>query len=305
MELTERHEWERNGREGLEASAGHALGSDPQSFRSKGTTWQLGEKVSLSASIQTPYSVRVADDASSDTADTVSVVFVRAGVWHLSDHDESFVFRGGDAGFISATRLVLGSNVETSALLVATLPRQTVKEFGGIVPDGVGAFGSGVLRDPSLSFLLGITAAAEREPIPAEQPAAIVGQLMAGLFLEERGYRMDSSGLVLGLWAKAQALIRAQSADRDLNPVLVARQLNVSVRHLQRAFAAHGETVADAIRNRRLEEAVRAIERSSAPFSVIAERAGFSTVAELRRALRSVYGTTPTDLRAAAGARSA
>ncbi|MFF3248853.1 hypothetical protein ACFYWY_35165 [Streptomyces sp. NPDC002870] len=61
--------------------------------------------------------------------------------------------------------------------------------------------------------------------------------------------------LALTLAQAAKDLVDSRLADPDLSPSMLARELNVSVRTLHRAFAAAEETIAGYIRRSRLEQA--------------------------------------------------
>jgi AraC family transcriptional activator of tynA and feaB len=114
----------------------------------------------------------------------------------------------------------------------------------------------------------------------------------------------------------APALARAamEIADRrltdpDLTPAALARQLNVSVRTLHRAFATAGETVAAYIRRRRLEQArlelaAPAPRRPGVP--EVAARYQFADGSHFARTFKAQYGQTPGEfartLRGEAGA---
>ncbi|MFD8431982.1 helix-turn-helix domain-containing protein [Streptomyces coelicoflavus] len=96
-------------------------------------------------------------------------------------------------------------------------------------------------------------------------------------------------------------------ADRRLtDPALsvsaVARELNVSPRTLQRAFAREGRPLSTYIRRRRLEEACRALVAPHRRMSVmeIVARWQFADSGHFARAFRKYYGRTPTDYAATA-----
>jgi AraC family transcriptional activator of tynA and feaB len=83
----------------------------------------------------------------------------------------------------------------------------------------------------------------------------------------------------------------------ELSGTMLARELNVSVRSLQRAFAAAGESVTTYIRQRRLEEARLAL---TAPFgrpavSELAAHWQFADSSHFIRAFKKHYGRTPTE----------
>ncbi|GCB47292.1 helix-turn-helix domain-containing protein [Streptomyces sp. NL15-2K] len=95
----------------------------------------------------------------------------------------------------------------------------------------------------------------------------------------------------------AKDLADGHLADPELSPAMLARQLNVSVRTLQRAFAATGESVGAYIRQRRLEEARLALTAPSRRLSVseLAAHWHFADSSHFIRAFKKQYGRTPTD----------
>lgn len=102
--------------------------------------------------------------------------------------------------------------------------------------------------------------------------------------------------------APALAQAARDAADRRLtdpalSPALLARLLNVSVRTLQRAFAAEGQSLSAYIRDRRLDEASRALVTRHPQLTIteIAARWQFADGSHLARAFRNRYGQTPTD----------
>jgi AraC family transcriptional activator of tynA and feaB len=78
---------------------------------------------------------------------------------------------------------------------------------------------------------------------------------------------------------------------------MLALELNISVRTLQRAFSAAGESVTGYIRHRRLEEARLALTAPSGRLSVIelAAHWQFADSSHFIRAFKKLYGQTPTD----------
>jgi AraC-like DNA-binding protein len=86
-------------------------------------------------------------------------------------------------------------------------------------------------------------------------------------------------------------------ADPELSAAVLARELSVSVRTLQRAFTAAGESVSAYIRSRRLEEARLALTAPSTRLSVteLAAHWQFADSSHFIRAFKKHYGRTPTD----------
>jgi AraC family transcriptional regulator, positive regulator of tynA and feaB len=95
----------------------------------------------------------------------------------------------------------------------------------------------------------------------------------------------------------AKDLADRRLADPELSATMLARELSVSVRTLQRAFTAAGESVTTYIRHRRLEEARLALTAPAGRLSVsdLAAHWQFADSSHFIRAFKKQYGRTPTD----------
>ncbi|MGX5714634.1 helix-turn-helix domain-containing protein [Arthrobacter sp. MAHUQ-56] len=106
----------------------------------------------------------------------------------------------------------------------------------------------------------------------------------------------------------AKTMIGARVNDSDLTAESVARAVGVSSRHLNRAFAAENTTVAQYIRDQRLELARQELTNTPVNPPLIADiaaRWGFSSQAHFTRAFGRRYGMAPSDMRATARAGTA
>ncbi|NGO10062.1 helix-turn-helix domain-containing protein [Streptomyces sp. HC44] len=110
--------------------------------------------------------------------------------------------------------------------------------------------------------------------------------------------------LAPALTRAAKGLANSHLADPELSPAMLARELNISVRTLQRAFAAVGESVTTYIRHRRLEEARLALTAPSGRWSVseLAAHWQFADSSHFIRAFKKHYGQTPTEYARSTGA---
>ncbi|WP_147102957.1 helix-turn-helix domain-containing protein [Nesterenkonia populi] len=128
--------------------------------------------------------------------------------------------------------------------------------------------------------LIQATLRQQMRPESAETPAAEVLHLQALRFIGER------------------------ISDPGLSVSTIAPALHVSVRYLQKLFAASGTTVSDLIRERRLEGCrVELIDPASAtrPVAAVAASWGFIDASSFSRAFRQQYGMTPSQYRSSAG----
>lgn len=146
------------------------------------------------------------------------------------------------------------------------------------------------------------------QPLAARLFEDLLGALLEAAALEARGGRygrgkpadLPAGAPRPGFRAQAMAHIAAFRDAPDLSPQQIARSLRISVRQLQRAFEEGGTTVAAEIRRLRLEAAIgmlTAADFDGLTVAEIAARAGFRNDAELRRALASWMGATPSELR--------
>ncbi|MER5228062.1 helix-turn-helix domain-containing protein [Streptomyces flaveus] len=119
-------------------------------------------------------------------------------------------------------------------------------------------------------------------------------ELVKGVLTQ--GFDDHEPRLAPALAQAAKDLVDSRLTDPDLSPSALARELNVSVRTLHRAFAAAEESVSAYIRRRRLEHA--RLELAS-PFgrpsiSELAARWRFADSSHFIRAFKKQYGQTPS-----------
>jgi AraC-like DNA-binding protein len=98
----------------------------------------------------------------------------------------------------------------------------------------------------------------------------------------------------------AEEYIDARLQDPSLSPERVAGAVGISSRHLNRAFAAEGTTVAQYIRGCRLDRARQdlvAAAMAEHRIADIAARWSFASQAHFTRLFRARFGCTPSDVR--------
>lgn len=119
--------------------------------------------------------------------------------------------------------------------------------------------------------------------------------LLVGALLAERIATNGSTEFAAGLLLQATSHIRAYHRDQELTPQLVADALSVSLRHLQRAFAAADLSVAVVLANCRADSAALLLA-GAVPMRLdeVACRSGFRSTHELRVAFRRRYGVLPS-----------
>jgi len=135
-----------------------------------------------------------------------------------------------------------------------------------------------------------------------ERTAALnaTADLAASVLRCELGARLEDEVNKDGLFAAAQIFIRRHLTSTRLNPESIARQVHCSRAHLYRVFAEHGETVADYVRELRLQRAHHLLgsdTESSVRIGDVAYRCGFDDPVHFSRLFRQRFGVTPSALK--------
>jgi AraC-like DNA-binding protein len=112
----------------------------------------------------------------------------------------------------------------------------------------------------------------------------------------------DAKGLRAARLQTAKIYIVENSSRHDLSVGVVAAQLAVTPRYLQRLFESDGTTFSAFLLGQRLARAHRMLCDSQfydRPVAAIAYDAGFGDLSYFNRCFRRQYGVTPTDIREA------
>lgn len=102
---------------------------------------------------------------------------------------------------------------------------------------------------------------------------------------------------VLDRFAQAKRLIEKRLSDADLDVAELAYELGVSVRALQKSFAARGGTPSQYIRALRVRRARQLLQSGSLPITQIAFEVGFCDLNQFGRAFKSETGSSPRSYR--------
>jgi AraC family transcriptional regulator len=90
----------------------------------------------------------------------------------------------------------------------------------------------------------------------------------------------------------------ADNLDKDLDFHRLAEEAFMSPFHFHRVYVAMmGETLADTIRRRRLQQAAMKLLASSSAITKLANDSGYTSVQAFNRAFRDAYGVTPKQYR--------
>ncbi|MBG6226078.1 AraC-like DNA-binding protein [Arthrobacter sp. CAN_A2] len=195
---------------------------------------------------------------------------------------------------------------DNAMILLLRLPAHVLAARGLRLPRGRALICPGrSLSTPLGEFAYALlrTAPAPGDPTTSRAAERGLVELLAGALLESDPPRTDGAALRTLLRDRAVRIVDLRFADPALRPAGIARELNVSLRHLQRSFEGSGSTLALEIRRARSEHAALLVPTLTGPDRSnlrIAVRAGFSSTDQLRAALEGCLGAPRTaDSRAA------
>jgi len=227
--------------------------------------------------------------------DLVRMFVVRRGAWTLGGPRD----RGGQT--VPAGQFLLRHTGRP--MHFETLPHTTVKVL--VLPSTMlkPLLGNRVVIGPADSAEVRLlTAHASTLEMTAPELGQAGVEAAHGTIIElakavARGRFDDAEPLLAPALAQAaKELAERRLADPDLSPAMLAGELHVSVRTLQRAFASLGEPAAAYIRRRRLEEARLALTAPSNRLSIteLAAYWQFADSSHLARAFNKRYGLNPS-----------
>jgi AraC-like DNA-binding protein len=169
----------------------------------------------------------------------------------------------------------------------------------GFEPEG-GLYAHGGTAPARLLFRAVLDAAAERDAsvAPAEPYMHLaiydlLGAMFAATDLTSVSAHSDK------LFGRVCAVIKDGFADPDIGPSEVAARVGISLRYLQKLFAARGSTFSGHVYSLRLDHAARLLQRralvkSNQPLSGIAAASGFRDYAYFARSFRRRFGCSPS-----------
>lgn len=112
--------------------------------------------------------------------------------------------------------------------------------------------------------------------------------------------KSNESSVRLAHLRRITRLIEDRLDDETLGPGMLARELGLSERYIQKMFADRGETLSGTIRSRRIATAQRRLldpTRRSSSIASIAFSVGFSDPAHFSRIFKSIVGISPSEYR--------
>jgi AraC-like DNA-binding protein len=116
----------------------------------------------------------------------------------------------------------------------------------------------------------------------------------------DRAHEVPPDSRRRALLSRVFAFIEERLGDHELSPASIAAAHYISVSYLYKLFETEQTTVADWIRQRRLQRCRRDLldpALRTEPVHVIGARWGFTTAASFSRAFRAAYGLPPAEYR--------
>ncbi|MBP2411540.1 AraC-like DNA-binding protein [Arthrobacter stackebrandtii] len=235
--------------------------------------------------------------------DTFSLVFVVDGeLALLSPPGEPPVKAGrGDVWAFSRTSNFDVAVAADAQLVAVSLPAQVLRDFGvGVIHGMRGLDPESAMLSPVLGFLREVALTdVDTTSVASYFMEKLVHEMVGGIMLENRGARFVATRRK-GIFDQAMDYIAARAGDGALTPELLARELSVSLRQLQREFKSHNASIAVVILQHRVDLSILQLKDpllDVLTIDQVAVQSGFSSVVQMRRALRDACAGTPTEIR--------
>jgi AraC family transcriptional activator of tynA and feaB len=254
---------------------------------------------------------RTRRDAGIDGMDSYYATFQLAGQSTLLQNDRTTNLAVGDLVLVDGARPATWiSEKRRGRWFSFRLPRQSLVTHMGFEPEG-GLYAQGGASPARLLFRTVLDAVGERDAsiaasIPPAEPYMqlaiydLLGAMFAATDLPSVSAHSDK------LFGRVCAVIKDCFADPDIGPHEVAARVGISLRYLQKLFAARGSTFSGHVYSLRLDHAARllqrrALVRSSQPLSGIADASGFRDYAYFARSFRRRFGCPPSAMESKPG----
>jgi AraC family transcriptional activator of tynA and feaB len=240
-------------------------------------------------------------DARRDGMDDCKLLFQISGRSTLTQDERTTELAPGDLGFIDITRPVsLACHQGPGRLIGLHLPRRPLKSHLGFEPQGGLCWRREALPVRLLQRLI-LEAIDENE--------AVAGSAESEFFMQSAVYNLV--GALFGasdlprhfshgdrLFVRICAIIKRHFPDPDVGPTEIAAEAGISVRYLQKLFAARGTTCRHYVRSVRLDHAAQLLTRGTStntnmPLVEVAYSCGYRDYTNFSRHFRARFGCTP------------
>jgi AraC family transcriptional regulator, positive regulator of tynA and feaB len=243
---------------------------------------------------------RTRHDASVDGMDSYYATFQLAGQSTLLQNDRITNLAVGDLVLVDGARPATWiSESRRGRWFSFRLPRRSLITHLGFEPEG-GLYAQGGSSPARLLFRTVLDAVGERDASVAAVETYmqlaiydLLGATFAATDMPSISAHSDK------LFARVCAVIKDGFADPDIGPSEVAAKVGISLRYLQKLFAARGSTFSGHVYSLRLDHAARLLQRralvkGSQPLSGIADASGFRDYAYFARSFRRRFACSPS-----------
>jgi AraC-like DNA-binding protein len=242
-----------------------------------------------------------------DGCDDVTIDLMRRSTGSWMDHGGTQRVKAGDLYLVDYAK-PSGVRRGRHCTVGLTMSRRLVRDVLG---DDIAPRAGMKFKASGLARVLGVHLQATFDEagsmaVAERAAAAKAARDMALALLQATHHGMaDAERFEHGFHHAALGLIEGECGDPELTPERIAAALGCSRASLYRAFAKHGESVAAAIWQGRLERAHRMLTSPAGVgllVSDIAALSGFREMPTFTRMFKRRFGMTPTDARETDGA---
>ena len=295
------------GAQGLsQLSMGTTLTSrEPGAFRACLVSAPL-EEIAYEEITATPFlAERSRSQIAEDQFDAIRLSLLTDGVVDLEVDGARTRIGAGELYVVDMARPFRAELPQASRQSTVVIPRHLLRLIPGRI-DLIRAqpLPSSALASVFIGMLQGLARQApDDNSVEAELLAHALVDIAQGVCrTPDRGIGIDPEDVVMR--RRVRALIEREFRLPRFKMADIAQRLRVSVRYLHRLFEAEPLSIAQLIRQRRVQELQRGLATSSERFETIARHSGFGSMDAAYRAFKDVTGVTPSAYRADPGSVS-
>ena len=232
---------------------------------------------------------------------TVDIIFVQQGEFSYLEGDTWITSRGplmiAPSGLPNRVRF----NSQWK-FVVARVPRQALLPFVPMLTDEVRIFEELSVPEKAMEAFLQQSVESEQEVSPGDSNTVdrMVLEMVGAVMRGRQGEKLPEGSPHAALRDRVMVKIDKHSSDSQLDPSRLARELGVSLRHVQAVFSQAGTSVAGEIRRERARIARSTLQDArfdDLGIEEVAKESGFGSSVSMRRALADIYKLTPRELR--------
>lgn len=237
-----------------------------------------------------------------DQSDDVFLILQQSGRSHMTQNGHDVQLNAGDLMLIDSTspsEFIFSG--EPSMQMSLHLPRhQLTQRFGHEIMGGA-ALRADNLTSRAIHAIFGQMCADDISPDKARLQREVLYGLLGIFFMETGGVKPPEAQTAdMMICARAEAVLARHFRDPNLSGDRIAHELGVSLRRLQRAFNASGDTLTQVLMTKRLNYAQNLLispvrGQNLRTVTAIAFEAGFSDISYFNRSFRKAFGCSPRD----------